>query len=313
VPPTPANVGATATAEKREPASEMPWALCVQRAEDEAFHERFEREVANRRAAHGQVFAQYCVVGLLDHTSIESLELNRIFRALKKFNGNKERDVLLVLLTPGGSIEPAYQISKICKTYARSKFVVVVPRHAKSAGTLLALGADEIHMGALGQLGPIDPQLDGLPALGVSQALNSLAAVAGKHPGSAEMLSRYLKATLTVPQIGYCERIGESAVQYGERLLLNKKKLLPRSPAEIARELVHDYKDHSFVIDVEEAQNHLGAGWVKTDTPESELGEAVFDLYEEGNLLLGRKLLISGALDRDGVMRLEERTRAGRS
>jgi len=39
---------------------------------------------------------------------------------------------------------------------------VVVPRTAKSAATLLAIGADEIHMGPLGQLGAgIDPQMAG--------------------------------------------------------------------------------------------------------------------------------------------------------
>ena len=96
---------------------------------------------------------------------------------------------MLLLLSRGGSIEPAYQISKLCKSFASSRFIAVVPRHAKSAATLIALGADQIHMGPLGQLGPIDPQIDGLPALGVSQALKTLASVAQEFPGSAEMFS----------------------------------------------------------------------------------------------------------------------------
>ncbi len=69
-------------------------------------------------------------------------------------------------------------------------------------------------MGPLGHLGPIDRQLGGLPALGVSQALKSIAAVAEQHPGSSEMFAKYLKLALTIPQIGYCERISESATQY---------------------------------------------------------------------------------------------------
>jgi membrane-bound ClpP family serine protease len=68
-----------------------------------------------------------------------------------------------------------------------------VPRQAKSAATLIAIGADEIHMGPLGELGPIDPQLGGLPALGVGQALERIASLVERHPGSAEMFARYLR------------------------------------------------------------------------------------------------------------------------
>jgi Serine dehydrogenase proteinase len=50
--------------------------------------------------------------------------------------------------------------------------------HVAGVATLIAIGADEIHMGPLGQLGPIDPQIGGLPALGVSRALKTIASVA---------------------------------------------------------------------------------------------------------------------------------------
>jgi hypothetical protein len=60
-------------------------------------------------------------------------------------------------------------------------------------------------MGPLGQLGPIDPQLGGLPALGVTQALQTIALLSQQYPGSAEMFARYLRMALTVEQIGYCD------------------------------------------------------------------------------------------------------------
>jgi hypothetical protein len=49
-----------------------------------------------------------------------------------------------------------------------------------------------------------------------------------------------LRMALTVEQIGYCDRISESAVHYAERLLLTKPQLVRRAPA-IAKELVHEY------------------------------------------------------------------------
>lgn len=238
-------------------------------------------------------------------TAIDKYELDRIYRALTTLNPKRDKDILLLLLSGGGSIEPAYQISKLCKQYAKSRFVAVVPRRAKSAATLIALGADQIHMGELGQLGPIDPQLGGLPALGVAQALRVIARTAQDFPSSAEMLARYLRLALTVEQIGYCERVSESAAQYAERLLAPKKGSLPRSASEIARELVHEYKDHGFVIDMAEAREHLGKSWILSGTPELAMAEAVYGLFEEANLYLSafRKhyLAVSGALNDPSV------------
>jgi hypothetical protein len=71
--------------------------------------------------------------------------------------GVRERELDLLVTSPGGSAEATESIV----TYLRSKFKhirVFVPVAAMSAATMLALGADEIVMGAHSQLGPIDPQ-----------------------------------------------------------------------------------------------------------------------------------------------------------
>jgi hypothetical protein len=263
---------------------------------------RLTEEFASIINRHAEVAGRYCCLGLLDsETLLGRYELDRVFEALIEQNGDRSKDVLLVLLNGGGSIEPAYQISKLCKAYARERFLAVIPRYAKSAATLLAIGADEIHMGPLGQLGPIDPQLGRLPALGVSQALKSIAQLSQDYPGSAEMLARYLSMALTVEQIGYCERICESAAQYAERLLTTKQSL-PKPAAVIAGELVYEYKDHGFVIDRDEARAHLGNHWVLTNTPELALAEDVYRLFEESNLILSlfraKYLTIIGHLGR---------------
>jgi len=68
-----------------------------------------------------------------------------------------ERELDLFLHSPGGSAEAAESLLE----YLRTRFDnirVIVPVAAMSAATMLALGADEILMGAHSQLGPIDPQ-----------------------------------------------------------------------------------------------------------------------------------------------------------
>ena len=65
----------------------------------------------------------------------------------------------LLLYSPGGHPEIAYQAMKFFR--GRYKTVnVIVPLAAKSAATLMCLGASRICMGELAELGPIDIQID---------------------------------------------------------------------------------------------------------------------------------------------------------
>jgi len=252
---------------------------------------------------------EYHILALFEpRNSIDDSDLDSVFTSLRKSNSKKDKNVCLVLLSRGGSIEPAYQISKLCKQWSASKFVVAIPRYAKSAATLIALGADEIHIGPLGQLGPIDPQLGGLPALGVSQALQTIAQLAEKYPGSSTMFAEYLKRVLTVEQIGYCDRIAQSASQYAHRLLSGKPSISDRVEA-IANCLVREYKDHSFVIDVEESRNLLGDDLIKVDTVELEMAEGLYQLFDQFNYWLkfrDKKILLTGDPE-ESIMILDQK------
>lgn len=66
----------------------------------------------------------------------------------------------LMLNSPGGLGEAAEKLIEMCRSHCREEFRVVVPNWAKSAATMIALGADVIVMGYLSELGPIDPQYE---------------------------------------------------------------------------------------------------------------------------------------------------------
>lgn len=284
-----------------------PWHEFLKETPEPGIHKRIRDTLRSIIAQHSPALSRYCCLGILDtEANIATYELDKTFGALLRLNPARQKDILLILWSLGGNIEPAYQIAKICKTFAKEKFIVLVPRQAKSAVTLIALGADEIHIGPLGQLGPIDPQLGGLPALGVSQALRSIASLAQEFPGSSDMFARYLRMALTVEQIGYSERICESAEQYAERLLLSKPHLQQRAHT-IANQLVREYKDQGFVIDLDEARKHLGDDWVFTATPELAVAEQIYDLIDHVNLWLsihnrGKRIVIIGNLEDDVLM-----------
>lgn len=66
----------------------------------------------------------------------------------------------LLLQTPGGDIDAAEKLIKMVRNRVRSaRLRVIVPDYAKSAGTLIALGADVVMMSDSSELGPIDPQV----------------------------------------------------------------------------------------------------------------------------------------------------------
>jgi len=86
--------------------------------------------------------------------------------------------LLVVLETNGGYVEV---VERIVRVFRRHYKIVefAVPNYAFSAGTILALSGDEIHMDYFSVLGPIDPQFQNengsfLPGLGYLTKYNEL-------------------------------------------------------------------------------------------------------------------------------------------
>lgn len=244
-----------------------------------------ENEIKKHLAAHinklidRHDLSSYRVVLLYDtHYSISQFHSNKIYESVSELD--RKSDILMVLVSDGGKIEPAYLVSKTCKRLSKSRFVVSVPRRAKSAATLISLGANEIHMGLLSELGPIDPQFGGFPALGLANALEKIASLSSKFPASAEMFAKYLTANLNIKDLGYFERINESAVQYAQRLLDGKTFSDGMTAELLADHLTNHYKDHSFVIDADEASRLLGKNIVRESTKEYEFGNELYNFLE---------------------------------
>lgn len=95
--------------------------------------------------------------------------VHRTIEEMRKDASNKDR-LVVVLTTTGGYIEVVQRIVETMRHHYR--YVdFVVPNHAFSAGTVLAMSGDSIYMNYYSRLGPIDPQVEGqnnrqVPALG---------------------------------------------------------------------------------------------------------------------------------------------------
>lgn len=77
-----------------------------------------------------------------------------IFSHLHQMGPSEKID--LFLYTAGGITVAGWGLVHLIREFCKN-FAVLVPYRAFSCGTLICLGADEIVMGRLGQLGPIDP------------------------------------------------------------------------------------------------------------------------------------------------------------
>tara|TARA_R110000868_G_scaffold4533_2_gene28484 strand:+ start:8909 stop:9868 length:960 start_codon:yes stop_codon:yes gene_type:complete len=90
-----------------------------------------------------------------EHTAIEVIDALRA--------AGKDAPVDIILHTPGGLLSAAQQILHALKHH-RGRKTAFIPYSAWSAGTMIALACDEIVLGSSAVIGPIDPQLGGLPA-----------------------------------------------------------------------------------------------------------------------------------------------------
>lgn len=136
-------------------------------------------------------------------------------------------DLDLMLHTGGGDIDTAEKLITIVrKKVGTARLRVIVPDFAKSAGTLIALGADCIVMSDTSELGPIDPQIIRADENGnrirhsvqsYLDAFNSYSAALKENPGDAT--AQIMLGKLDPATVKLFEAVMARARQLAENLL----------------------------------------------------------------------------------------------
>jgi hypothetical protein len=132
-----------------------------------------------------------------------------------------EKGLDLVLHTPGGDVAATESIIE----YLRSKFGrdirVIVPQISMSGGTMIALAAREIVMGRHSNLGPIDPQIGGRPAIAIIEEFAKARADIEANPALAllwqPILQQYAPTILSAADqaIKWTREIGAKTLREG--------------------------------------------------------------------------------------------------
>jgi len=195
--------------------------------------------------------------------------------------GEKQPKAVLFLVTDGGSADVGYKFTRYIQERYHF-FTVVVSGRCKSAGTLIAVGANELAFTPFGELGPLDIQLSKIDkfdqlqsGLTIQDSLNTLEARAlskfyeivrdyiQSNNGQLSFASASKAASDFVTQlyapvfaridpeeVGARSRSMRIASDYGRRLAVKSQNLKP----DTLRLLAETYSSHSFVIDQQEAE-----------------------------------------------------------
>jgi membrane-bound ClpP family serine protease len=188
----------------------------------------------------------------------------------------------LILHTPGGETAATESLVDYLRAMFGTDIRAVVPQIALSAGTMIACAAREIVMGAHSSLGPIDPQINGVPAHGIveefTRATDEIKKDSSRIPVWQPIIAKY-SPTL----IGECEKAitwsNEMVSEWLKTGMFKGDGDADKKAAKIISELSDHAltKSHARHISIKKAQE-LGLKIVQLEK-DSKLQEAVLSVH----------------------------------
>ena len=89
-------------------------------------------------------------------------------------HSTQSESVNIFIVSNGGSVEATERIVHLLRERFKKLVRFIIPANAYSAATLISFSADEIIMDSMGTLGPIDPQINGIPARAILRAFETI-------------------------------------------------------------------------------------------------------------------------------------------
>ena len=238
-----------------------------------------EESLIWQEVADAMAEANNCDVLLLNGLISRPLDIQLIDLCASR---RRRANILFVLVTEGGDADPSYRIAR-CLQESYDNFTFFASGYCKSAGTLIALGANELVIGDCGELGPLDIQMSKEDELGATRSgLTVLSALSTLHTAAYDAFEHFLletkrrsrgsittrtathvattlAGTLFAPiyehvdamHVGEAGRSLKIAYKYGELLQVRSQNYSRRT----LNELTNSYPSHGFIIDRLQAEN----------------------------------------------------------
>lgn len=211
---------------------------------------------------------------------------------LDKFNLPKK--LTLYLYTRGGDTMAAWSLINLIKQFC-DEYEVIVPSKARSAGTLICLGANNVIMTKQATLGPIDPSLNSplnpqnptFPQNHQARVPVSVESIKGYFEYAKQELKIKNENDLTKIFIELSEKIhpivvgnvfrSRTQIQMLAKKLLNEHFKDKTKINNIISFLCSDSGSHDYPIYRREARNDLG---LKIETPSAEFYKTIKEIYD---------------------------------
>jgi ClpP class serine protease len=162
---------------------------------------------------------------------------------------DRSKGLDLFLHTPGGSIAATESLVSYLRSMFGTNIRAIVPQLAMSAGTMVACSCREIIMGLHSSIGPIDPQLGGVPAHGIVEEFEQ-AAKEIKDDESKIAVWRPIIAKYHPTLIGECQK----AIKWSNQMVAEwletgmfKGKTKP-SAKQRAKRVMTELGDHALTL-----------------------------------------------------------------
>lgn len=224
--------------------------------------------------------------GFLDiHTnpdvSINDSDMSGFMTAIHNMNKSKGLD--LILHTPGGEVTATEAIGNYLRKVFGNDIRVIVPQMSMSGGTMLACISKEIIMGKHSSIGPIDPQIGGVPAYGVIQEFENAKNEISRNP-AAMPLWQIIISKYHPTFIGQCYKAIELSTELIKQWLLQGDMFKDEPNKETKVDTILNFlnnneytKIHSRHIDNEKAKS-IGLKIVNLEDDEK-LQDAVLSIH----------------------------------
>lgn len=220
----------------------------------------YGREKVSTKRAEGASFNQ------MDERSVEY--------AIRDIDDDID-DLKLVMTSPGGRVSSANKIARSIKNNFDS-IETYVPHFAKSGGTLISLTGEQIVMGEISDLGPLDPQIpmkDGDRASSrdvIDSYHRWMNQWQNKHPSEASAPERSMIERMDILEYEEAKKSLEEMKTYTEDILSSHDSISEKEARKTVENLVDGFPVHGYTLTYDEANEALPEDMVVPETERQE-------------------------------------------
>ncbi len=265
-------------------------------------------EIVTRVETNLETVAKECLSALKNHTNrnvivyfsawqqkknipgalygIDDNDLNGFMNSIRGMD--KQIGLDLVLHTPGGEIGAAQKIVEYLKNVFSNNFRVFVPHSAMSAGTMIACASSVVYMGRHSFLGPIDPQINGIPTNEFKNTIQRMKDDLNNNRNVAYWI-QYMQQL--PPQL---EGVVENVIEHSKQLvkewlsdnMLNGDALgVDRTVEYLSNYSLH--REHNNCLNITHLRSHTDLNIIALEDDEV-LQDLVLSVYHAFQILVGR-------------------------